>query len=138
VYAEPMFELSNDEQFPTPPPALRVGARAVASSDEDPGTENNFEWNLDSLRVPDAWTQFGAASPGGGIVVGHPDTGYTRHPEILSARLRAADGHDFEDEDNDASDPLTGGFLRNPGHGTGTSSVIFSARGLQTGSAGPE
>jgi len=55
VYAEPMFELSNDEQFPAPPPALRAGARAVASSDEDPGTENNFEWSLDSLRVPDAW-----------------------------------------------------------------------------------
>jgi thermitase len=135
-YAEPMFELANDEQFPTPPPAVR-GARALAVSDEDPGTEGNFEWSLDSLRVPDAWTQFGTAVPGAGVVVGHPDTGYTEHPEILSARLRAADGHDFEDDDDDAKDPLAGGFLRNPGHGTGTSSVIFSSRGLQTGSTGP-
>jgi thermitase len=70
-------------------------------------------------------------------VVGHPDTGYTPHPEIAGPRLRIGDGYDFEDDRQDARDPLAGGLLRHPGHGTSTSSLIISAKGLQAGSAGP-
>ena len=79
---------------------------------------------------------------GEGIVVGHPDTGYTRHLEIWSDdprenRLRHRDGYDVWSGDDDATDPLDPGFLAifggsfvgNPGHGTGTSSVIFSSDG---------
>lgn len=97
-----------------------------------PCAEQNRHWSLQLCRVPDAWAlqpPTGGRSRGAGIVIGHPDTGYTRHPEVWDApraRIRAADGWDFEDDDPGADDPLVGGFLRQPGHGTATSSVIMS------------
>jgi thermitase len=60
---------------------------------------------------------------GEGIVVGHPDTGYTDHPELADARLLVNLGFDFLEDDPDARDGLDGKF---PGHGTGTASVIVS------------
>jgi serine protease len=125
VYAEPLFEIQSEEQQPVGRPR----SRGLSGGDNDPGTDRNFEWSLDALRVKEAWALFGSDDPGTGIVVGHPDTGYTDHPEILSARLLSTSGFDFQDDDDDAHDPLVGGLLRNPGHGTGTSSVIFSGRG---------
>ena len=69
-----------------------------------------------------------AAVKGEGIVVGHPDTGYTRHAEIFETppRVRVADSFDFVLRTPDAVDPLEAG---NPGHGTTTASVIMSATG---------
>lgn len=136
VYAEPLFELSNSEQFARPAVRGRR-ARSADSGDADPGTEGNYQWSLDTLRVPQAWALFEARTPGAGLVVGHPDTGYTTHPEIVGPRLRVADGYDFEDDRADPRDPLAAGVLRHPSHGTSTSSLIMSARGLQPGSAGP-
>jgi thermitase len=137
IYAEPLFEVPNDEQFaaPIPPGRLR---RSSGGGDNDPGTERDYEWSLSNSNVLEAWTLFGSRPRGGGIVVGHPDTGYTDHPEIAGPRLRIDDGYDFEDDDADPRDPLVGGVLRHPGHGTGTSSVIFSARGFPAGAGGPE
>ncbi|MCA1617895.1 MAG: S8 family serine peptidase [Acidobacteria bacterium] len=84
------------------------------------------------MKVPEAWKRFAAGrEPGEGGVVGHPDTGYTRHPEITS-RLLTDKGFDFVNNDSDARDELKRGFLLFPGHGTGTSSVIVSPQGAQT------
>ena len=74
---------------------------------------------------------------GAGVVVGHPDTGYTRHYEIWSAnaaanRLRIDKGYDFLKADADAEDELRKSRWyspRWPGHGTGTASVIMGADG---------
>jgi thermitase len=137
VYAEPLFQLSNEEQFAVRRPRGRRGLSA-GGDDDDPGTEGNYEWSLCNSKVKEAWKLFEARSPGAGIVVGHPDTGYTPHPEIAGPRLRIGDGYDFEDDDPNPRDPLAGGLLRHPGHGTSTSSVIISAKGLPPGSAGPE
>jgi thermitase len=65
---------------------------------------------------------------GEGIVVGHPDTGYTRHAEIWDdpPRVRVAESYDFVLRQPDAVDPLESG---NPGHGTTTASVIMSTAG---------
>ena len=75
---------------------------------------------------PEAWAEFGVK--GEGIVVGHPDTGYTRHAEIWDtpSRIRIADSYDFVLRRPDAVDPLERG---NPGHGTTTASVIMSSTG---------
>jgi thermitase len=136
VYAEPFFELPNDEQFaPTPRRGRR--ARSAGGGDDDPGTETSYQWSLDAQKVPQAWAMFGSRPPGGGVVVGHPDTGYTAHPEIAGPRLRVADGYDFEDGRADPRDPLRGGLLQHPSHGTSTSSLIISGQGLPTGSPGP-
>lgn len=91
-----------------------------------PGTEDPA-WALKALRVPEV-----RGLPGGdaaGIVVGHPDTGYTEHVELDGGALDLDRDRDVLDGDDDAIDPLTRGFLGlwgNPGHGTSTSSVIVS------------
>lgn len=138
VYAEPFFEIEDRQQHPEAVARAGAGPLGGRQDNEDPGTETAFEWSLSNLNVQDAWTLFPAGTmPGDGIVVGHPDTGYTEHVEIRS-RLTPALGFDFEDDDADPTDPLTGGFLRNPGHGTATSSVIVSPRGRQLPPTDPE
>lgn len=130
VYAEPLFEIEDQEQHV--PSVARAGPhpRSAGTEDNDPGTEQAFEWNLTSLHVREAWDLFEPIGipPGDAIVIGHPDTGYTDHPEIMP-RLTPNLGFDFEDDDADPSDPLVGGAQRNPGHGTATSSVIISPPG---------
>jgi thermitase len=97
-----------------------------------PCAKDNTEWSLELCRVKEAW----ALTPptpqgrikGEGIVVGHPDTGYTRHAEIFDTppRVRVSESFDFVLRTPDAIDPLEAG---NPGHGTTTASVIMSATG---------
>lgn len=94
------------------------------------------EWSPQLMRVPEAWEVYRkrrpGTLPGDGVVVGHPDTGFTRHPEIVN-HLLVEKGYDFESDDADAEDPLEGSEwkLQFPGHGTGTSSVIVSAGGAE-------
>lgn len=95
-----------------------------------PCARSNPVWSLEMIRAFDAWAltpKPGGKSEGRGIVVGHPDTGYTRHPEIWepagNPRVLATRGYDFEDNKADPRDPLTG---NNPSHGTSTASVIIS------------
>jgi serine protease len=131
VYAEPLFEVPATEQYVPP---RRARASSVGSED-DPRTEADYEWSLKKMFVRNAWDLFGTARPGRGVRVGHPDTGYTQHPEIFGSRLLTNLGADFEDDDRDATDTLASGFLANPGHGTGTASVIMSGAGAPDGAA---
>ncbi len=125
---EPPLELAED--FPT------AQAFPRGSRDEAPlPCAGRHDWSLDLCRVREAWaltppTPAGRAR-GEGIVVGHPDTGYTRHAEIWDSppRLRIAESHDFVLRRVDAIDPLEEG---NPGHGTATGSVIMSTDGNGT------
>lgn len=80
----------------------------------------NRRWSVDNARISAMWP----TTRGTGILVAHPDTGYTRHPQIDDARLLAARGYDFEDDRDDPLDPMSG---NSPGHGTATASVIMSA-----------
>jgi subtilisin family serine protease len=106
------------------------------------------EWSLKQIRYDEALALLAkrpgrppldVALPGAGIVVGHPDTGYTRHPELFDAApdhtpLRPLVGWNFKDRDPDPSDLLKKPalpFTRQPGHGTQTGSVIASRRGPQ-------
>ena len=106
------------------------------------------EWSVNLIHAKEAWLHAetnGHTSRGEGILIGHPDTGYTRHVENWNddpakRRLLAGLGWDFWKNDADATDDLesafgsifTAGFIGNPGHGTGTSSVIFSDEGPRT------
>ncbi|MGC4043426.1 MAG: S8 family serine peptidase [Armatimonas sp.] len=117
----------------------------VKKSDDSPS------WWLEQLQVIDTGNQKGAHTiwnpelknankkPGDGILVAHPDTGYTDHP-ALAGRLKGDPvakkfGKNFVERDpvtdaptDDAKDPLTKHSLLDfPGHGTGTGSVITSA-----------
>lgn len=95
------------------------------------------DWAHSLCSIRKAWELVppgGGKLKGEGIVIGHPDTGYTDHPEIADpARLLKLRGYDFEDEDRDARDPLTG---RSAGHGTSTGSVIMSSDSTAVGVIG--
>ncbi|MBL8724419.1 MAG: S8 family serine peptidase [Planctomycetes bacterium] len=109
--------------------------RPKSSSDGPPldCAATNMVWSLDATRTQRAWTlepPEGGQRMGAGIRVAHPDTGYTRHPEVHSAppaalRLRTDLGYDFEAGRKDSLDPLDGSNA----HGTATASVIMSDAG---------
>jgi thermitase len=110
--------------------------KAVAKgfgSDEDKPCSQIEEWALSETQVQAAWSlplPVGGKRQGKGIVIAHPDTGYTKHPEFFdAARVMAARGYDFEDDESDPLDPLKG---QAPGHGTATGSVVMGAAGDQS------
>ncbi len=102
-------------------PAPPVAARSSSGGDTHLPGSLPRDWSATAVGAQLAQTQFNVT--GAGVRVGHPDTGYTAHPQIAGPRLRIADGYDFVDDDPDPRDPMTGKF---PGHGTATGSVIFS------------
>ena len=133
VHAHPMFRYLVPENADTP-----ARKRSGGDAPHDPATESEYDWSLRKANVLAAWKLFGSQRPGAGVKVGHPDTGYTPHPELAdAARILAADGYDYEDDDPDPLDPLAPGRLDHPGHGTSTGSVILSAAGGAIGGHGP-
>ena len=93
----------------------------------------SYDWSLSLCKVQNAW-ELPVPNPatgktrGEGIIVGHPDTGYTRHTEIWNPvaaenRVLWHDGRNFFDHVDDPADRLDG---KHAGHGTATSSVIMA------------
>ncbi|MCC6610032.1 MAG: S8 family serine peptidase [Burkholderiales bacterium] len=137
--AEPAFRLPGLPVEPREAPRL-TGARLARSAlipEADLPESDDCEWSVTMCRAREAWARSeatpGAAVRGAGIVVAHPDTGYTEHPELYDpARLLVGESFDFLTETPGALDPLEGA---NPGHGTSTGSVIMSAAGPAAGAA---
>ena len=116
VHAEPAFVLPSVGPYRAP---ARRGAAAAAS---DPSDDN--DWALKLCHVFEAWNlSTGNSAQGRGSIVAHPDTGYTRHPELIRSDILFAKGYDFVAATPDALDPLD---PPNAGHGTSTGSVILS------------
>jgi thermitase len=111
--AEPAFETAGFEE--------REPRRGVAAERHLPESQPR-DWVLALCSVREAWTRPGAPQ-GQDVLVAHPDTGYTRHPQIRAA-LRPDLGYDFVEDAADPRDPLSG---QSGGHGTATASVIASA-----------
>jgi serine protease len=130
------------DQGPSADPAALEAALSAGIFDWLCGKGKDFdkakkvEWSLEVTKVLQAWSNHFPgpnSSPGDGIVVGHPDTGYRKHPEI-AGNLLASRGFDLFRNDNDPTDELQGNLpWQNPGHGTGTASVIVSPRGPASG-----
>lgn len=143
IYVEPMFtvpvstppdfqvegeEQSSSAQSKTGEAAATrdVRERLSLSGSQPLPESNDPAWSIKEAKVTEAWRRFFTnAEPGEKVIIGHPDTGYSEHPEIAS-RLLVKKGYDFVSDDTDAKDDLDGGVLLFPGHGTGTSSVIIS------------
>lgn len=110
----------------------------ICSQGKDLEEAKRIEWSLELTQVIQAWSNHFPgpnSQPGNTIVIGHPDTGYRNHPEI-AANLLASQGFDLFRNDNDPTDELQHRFpWQNPGHGTGTASVIVSPRGPAAGGA---
>jgi len=103
-------------------PELRASGRNRPAL---PGTDDPA-WALETLRVPAVRNLPGGQ--GDGIVIGHPDTGYTIHADLGPDELDLTADRDVLANDDDARDPLRKlfGLIGNPGHGTATASVIVS------------
>ena len=139
AYAEPMFavSVSDNPAWQQASDGRLVADGLIIGQDGDLLESDPPEWSLDAVQARAAWSQFFPdpnRPPGAGIVIGHPDTGYQDHPEIID-RIIARDGYDFVHDDPDAHDELErprGVLIPNPGHGTGTASVIVSPPGAQS------
>lgn len=125
IYADPMAPGTE----PRPEIADALGPLCWVDAD----APANKRWALETAGVLRAWSRF--ASRGKGILVGQPDTGIAEHREIEPAALDLAHAANILDGTTDPTDPLTPGTA-NPGHGTGTASVVISReQGDITGSA---
>ena len=100
-----------------------------------PALEATPGWAIDRIHAPAAWAfseQSGVPSRGDNIIVAQPDTGITPHVELEGVAF--VPGFDVIDDDNNPADPLAD--VGNPGHGTGTASVLVSLESyIVTGSA---
>jgi hypothetical protein len=97
-------------------------------------------WSLATINAQAAWTtqpKPGGAARGGGIVVGHPDTGYTDSVELDVAALDLGRDRDFVTNDDDARDPMDPSELPE-GHGTRTGSVIIGREAGRVTGVAPE
>lgn len=115
-------------------PASRDAASLGGDEKPLPGTEDPL-WALKNLHVLQSWDR--SPERGQGVVVAQPDTGVTTHPE-LNPGVDTTRDRDLLDNDDDATDPLTKRWWwrDNPGHGTGTASVVISREpGVVVGSA---
>lgn len=85
------------------------------------------EWAIDRIKARKAWNippKDGGASRGQGVRVFQPDTGVANHIELEPDAIDFARAYDFVDNKPGATDPLN--YSGNPGHGTGTASVVAS------------
>jgi len=105
-------------------------------ADAEKNKPSDLNWAIAKTRLRDAWALAAAKAPQGkGVLVFQPDTGVVpEHAELppqITADPRAAN---FVEMNGRPVDPMREGS--NPGHGTGTASVVVSPEaGAMTGSA---
>lgn len=130
-------DLPSSTYAPIPAGGVEPGPRGFGFLDREEThlpESSRRSWALDAMNVREAWElspQPGGLAMGAGIVIGHPDTGYTSHPEFELGALDLTRDRDILSGDADARDPLERRWwwpLDTPGHGTGTGSVIVSRR----------
>jgi hypothetical protein len=135
VFAEPDLLQSWPYENDTPltgPQALAAAAPVCAFNDQKgPAPKGpGFAWFLrdDFSQLKAARDAVAGAT--GRVRIAHLDTGYDPAHVTLPAHLRRDLQRNFVEADrpNDAADPAVRGTLKNPGHGTGTLSILAGNR----------
>lgn len=92
-------------------------------------------WALETTRVTKAW----ALSPGkgNGIIVAQPDTGVADHVEFGDTTFDFTKSLNLIEGGTQPTDPLSK-KMSNPGHGTGTGSVVASGEGSKVKGSAPK
>ncbi len=124
-----------------PVPAFEDPQGVGAFGDGQCGDDSKpLDWVHTTIRWQQAMDLMSAATRGGvGIRIGHPDSGYTLHPNLGAAALDLTIDRDVIDNDDEALDDLTPNPLwplPNPGHGTATASVIVGRGSAASGIVG--
>ena len=104
---------------------------------EDP-TAQQPRWAVKKIKATEAWEiapKPGGKSQGEGILVFQPDTGIANHVELEGGMINTALAYDFIENKKGAVDPLDDDG--NPGHGTGTASVVASRASGKVAGAAP-
>jgi subtilisin family serine protease len=89
-------------------------------------------WAVEAINATTAWEippAPGGKAKGADVRVFQPDTGVATHHELEAGMLDLAPAYDFLANKAGATDPMD--YSGNPGHGTGTASVVAS-RGAGT------
>jgi serine protease len=92
-------------------------------------------WALDKARVLQAWAK--SPGKGKGIIVAQPDTGITGHAELADTTIDFTKTLNLVDGGTKPTDPLSSS-MSNPGHGTGTGSVVASGEGGRMKGSAPK
>ena len=132
--AEPAFETVGLDGGVSAPTRASRAVRSGGGSTSHPAESGPHDWVIKRCRIDRAWTLFGTQPPGSDVVIAHPDTGYSDHPQLDGAALRPDLGFDFYAERSDPRDPLKSGSR---GHGTATASIIVSATDSEVIGAAP-
>lgn len=132
LFVEPIVPVPGMADDLDEPPAPKSFGSFVKTTDLEESDEN--AWALDKMNVRAAWATLAqhrpGELPGKGVVVAHPDTGFTDHPELVTNLLIDLDlARNFKDRGQVLPvDPLTG---MSAGHGTATASVMASSDSTQ-------
>ena len=134
-----LIEPDLEQEWPYENPAVRNGDAALAAADacvfndqrlELPRIPGVFAWHLDDDRTELRRARQSLIDTPSRIRIVHLDTGYDEHHQTRPAHLRDDLQRNFVDDQpaNDARDPGARGLLKNPGHGTGTLSILAGKR----------
>ena len=108
--------------------ALGAGDACVFNDQrpELPRIDDLFAWHLDPAFSQLRQARTSAAGGTSRVRIAHLDTGYDPAHQTLPSRIRLDLQRNFVDDQgpHDARDPAIRGALRNPGHGTGTLSIL--------------
>jgi len=133
---EPDLEQVWNPERATPPGAMPFAAADVCQPQDqkdDYPRGDQFAWHLGD-GFSGLKSARDAANLGAGVVIVHLDTGYDKNDAILRPKnLDPALAKNFVEGGADAGDPGNDGFLRQPGHGSGTLSILAGNRFQQPG-----
>jgi hypothetical protein len=141
-YVEPLLTLETPGSDPAE--EYEIATRGGAA-EPDPIAEADDLWSLKYAAVPEAWQRIRntsarqAGREAEGVVIAHLDTGFTKHPEnwgvVTPPPIAVERGRNYVEGGTDATDAMSTGLLKHPGHGTASGSVIVSPEGCQLGGA---
>ena len=133
-----LIEPDLEQEWPYENPAARGdasldAAAACVFNDQRrdlPHVPGGFAWHLEDDRTQLRRARRSVPEPTSPIRIVHLDTGYDEQHEARPAHLRGDLQRNFVSDQpvNDARDPGARGLIKNPGHGTGTLSILAGKR----------
>lgn len=114
-----------DLDLPVENPMAAQSSSESSGGDPTPEAPRNHAWSLEAIRARQAWIATGR-NRGRGIMIGHPDTGWTPHAKWRQGGLATNLGRNFlpNESPHDSSDRMISGGTYQPGHGTHTAAVM--------------